>query len=112
MAGQTDFWVKQQILCMNVLGQAATFDRPSEKHALITSSEEPAGGGGHASHAAWGGQAGSPGSSVCDWLGHPVTQAHGLWFRTVRGEGDRVGKGNLHKSHCGQSGNMRQLPII
>lgn len=84
---------------MAALGQAATFHQPSEKHVLITSSKEPAGArgllrcatGGHAGHTAPGQWAGSAGSSVCDWLGHPVTQAHALWFRTVKGEGDEGG---------------------
>lgn len=88
MSHTEDVWVQKQILCVDASGQAATFDQPSEKHVLISKSEvatPPRGG--------WeGGQwAGSTGSSVCDRLGHPVTQAHGLWVRTVKGEGDKGG---------------------
>lgn len=57
------------------------------KHALITSSEEPT-GVRQLPGSQW---AGSTGSSVWDWLGHPVTQARGLGFRTVKGESDKGG---------------------
>lgn len=74
-------------------GQAATFDQSSEKHMLISRSEvatPPLRGEGGVGEE--GGQgAGSTSSSVCDQLGHPVTQAHGLWVRTVKGEGDKGG---------------------
>lgn len=108
-----DLRVKKPILCVDASGQAAAFDPPGEiSMCWSPAARSPAaapprgprcpGAGGRAPLAALS-----------------VTSQAILWLRFMdcglgpsKERVTRVGKGNLSKSHSGQSGNLRQLPMI